>query len=117
MTAGIWVKLGDGREFDSSKLWLTFVESFEVDAGETGSKSYPELKGIPLVATSLITNTYVVDSAGRFTQFDRAQTGTLNIRSSMVNGIPTITWDRMPTYNGWANVSKAIIFVFSGKQQ
>lgn len=117
MTAGIWVKLDDGREFDSSNLGVTFIESFEVDAGRTGSKSYPEMMGIPLVATSLITNSVVVNSAGDLTPFDRAQTGTLNIRSSMLDGVPTIHWDRLPTYKGWSNVSKAVIFVFSGKYQ
>lgn len=114
MTAGIWVKLNDGRIYDSSNLGTSFVESFSVSPGRSGSKAYPELEGIPLIATSLVTNSVVRNSAGNLTPFDRAQSGTLNVYTSMLNGVPTVHWDRLPTIAGWANESIATIFVFTG---
>lgn len=53
MSFGIYLKLGDGSVFDSTKETITFYEAFSIAGGSTGSKAYPELAGMSLDVVTL----------------------------------------------------------------
>ena len=111
MSAGIYVELNSGKIYDSTSLGIGFVESFIVNPGVSGSKSYPEFAGCKMMGVALTTN-----SARRTNDwwvFDHACIGTLNITTVYdAAGVPTIRWTRnAPYFGSHSNQAQVSIFV------
>jgi hypothetical protein len=95
MSYGFKVVLDNGRIIDSSKLTGMIHDIFVVSGGETGSKSYPELTGYEIYATSQ--------------KFSATPAGIVQVLVSYSGELPIVSWS--PTNSG-STPSNATILVF-----